>query len=158
MVNFSEQTNKNILSPNITYVRILLGFRMVMRYAQGCGGYVFSRCIFPKCIYPKCIIAKCTRLACLLSFASLFSSKFLNWKICWCKIFEILLYLGRESVNRRFPYMDICCSAAALLVCHNKECRIAIAAAAPHNLIREGGYSAGLSESVSSSARTLQRH
>ena len=28
--------------------------------------------IFPKCIYPKCICAKCTRLACLLSFASLF--------------------------------------------------------------------------------------
>ena len=25
------------------------------------------------CIYPKCIFAKCTRLACLLSFASLFS-------------------------------------------------------------------------------------
>ena len=30
------------------------------------------KCIFPKCIYPKCIFAKCTRLACLLSFASLF--------------------------------------------------------------------------------------
>ena len=25
-----------------------------------------------KCIFPKCIFAKCTRLACLLSFASLF--------------------------------------------------------------------------------------
>ena len=32
----------------------------------------FLKCIFPKCIYPKCIFAKCTRLACLLSFASLF--------------------------------------------------------------------------------------
>ena len=30
------------------------------------------KCIFPKCNYPKCIFAKCTRLACLLSFASLF--------------------------------------------------------------------------------------
>jgi len=29
------------------------------------------KCIFTKCIYPKCIFAKCTRLACLLSFASL---------------------------------------------------------------------------------------
>ena len=29
------------------------------------------KCIFPKC-YPKCIFLKCTRLACLLSFASLF--------------------------------------------------------------------------------------
>ena len=27
----------------------------------------------PKCIYRKSIFAKCTRLACLLSFASLFS-------------------------------------------------------------------------------------
>ena len=39
--------------------------------------YIFSKwinwkSIFPKCIYPKCISAKCTRLACLLSFASLF--------------------------------------------------------------------------------------
>ena len=39
---------------------------------------VFFKSIFPKCIYPKCIFAKmyflqkCTRLACLLSFASLF--------------------------------------------------------------------------------------
>ena len=32
---------------------------------------VFLKCIFPKCMYPKCIFAKCTRLACLLSFASL---------------------------------------------------------------------------------------
>ena len=30
--------------------------------------------VFPKCIFPKCIFAKCTRLACLLSFASLFYS------------------------------------------------------------------------------------
>ena len=30
------------------------------------------KCICPKCNYPKCISAKCTRLACLLSFASLF--------------------------------------------------------------------------------------
>ena len=27
--------------------------------------------LVPKCIYPKSIFAKCTRLACLLSFASL---------------------------------------------------------------------------------------
>ena len=33
---------------------------------------IFWKCIFQKCIYPKCIFAKCTRLACLLSFASLF--------------------------------------------------------------------------------------
>ena len=30
--------------------------------------------LIPKCIYPKSIFAKCTRLACLLSFASLFLS------------------------------------------------------------------------------------
>ena len=30
------------------------------------------KCIFLKCFFPKCILAKCTRLACLLSFASLF--------------------------------------------------------------------------------------
>ena len=29
----------------------------------------------PKCIYRKSIFAKCTRLACLLSFASLFLEK-----------------------------------------------------------------------------------
>ena len=29
--------------------------------------------LVPKCIYPKSIFAKCTRLACLLSFASLFT-------------------------------------------------------------------------------------
>ena len=29
--------------------------------------------LVPKCIYPKSIFEKCTRLACLLSFASLFS-------------------------------------------------------------------------------------
>ena len=28
--------------------------------------------LVPKCIYPKSIFSKCTRLACLLSFASLF--------------------------------------------------------------------------------------
>ena len=41
----------------------------------------FLKCIFLKCFYPKCIFAKCTRLACLLSFASLFIPRqFLeNW-------------------------------------------------------------------------------
>ena len=42
---------------------------------QGCGApevMYFLMCIFLKCFYPKCIFAKCTRLACLLSFASLF--------------------------------------------------------------------------------------
>ena len=33
---------------------------------------IFPKCIFPWCILPKCSFAKCTRLACLLSFASLF--------------------------------------------------------------------------------------
>ena len=33
----------------------------------------FQSVFIPKCIYPKCISAKCTRLACLLSFASLFN-------------------------------------------------------------------------------------
>ena len=32
---------------------------------------IFWKCIFQKSIYPKCIFAKYTRLACLLSFASL---------------------------------------------------------------------------------------
>ena len=36
---------------------------------------IFQRCIFQKCIYLKCIFAKCTRLACLLSFVSLFGAK-----------------------------------------------------------------------------------
>ena len=44
-------------------------------YAQGCGGYVEVMYFFPKCVYPKCIFAKCTRLACLLSLASLFFGK-----------------------------------------------------------------------------------
>ena len=35
---------------------------------------IFPMCTFPKCIFPKFIFAKCTRLACLLSFVSLFSS------------------------------------------------------------------------------------
>ena len=35
--------------------------------------YMKAEMLFPKCIYPKCIFAKCTRLACLLSFTSLFS-------------------------------------------------------------------------------------
>ena len=40
--------------------------------ALKCPKVYFLKCIFPKCIYPKCIFAKCrTRLACLLSFASL---------------------------------------------------------------------------------------
>ena len=30
------------------------------------------RCILPKCNFPQCVFAKCTRLACFLSFASLF--------------------------------------------------------------------------------------
>ena len=33
--------------------------------------------IIPKCIYPECIFVKCTRLACLLSFASLFTRSLL---------------------------------------------------------------------------------
>ena len=36
------------------------------------------KCIFPKFNYSKCIFAKCTRLACLLSFASLFIEYCLN--------------------------------------------------------------------------------
>ena len=36
---------------------------------------IFSKCIFSKCTYPKCIFAKCTRLACVLSFTSLFGTK-----------------------------------------------------------------------------------
>ena len=36
--------------------------------------------LVPKCIYPKSIFANCTRLACLLSFASLSISKpHLSW-------------------------------------------------------------------------------
>ena len=42
--------------------------------------YIFWKCNFQKCIYPKCIFAKCTRLACLLSFASL-----LRW-VWWPQI------------------------------------------------------------------------
>ena len=38
------------------------------------GCIFFSKCIFLKYI-SKCIFAKCTRLACLLSFASLFVSE-----------------------------------------------------------------------------------
>ena len=43
---------------------------------------IFQSVFFPKCLYPKCIFAKCARLACLLSFASLF--EFLAQEICLC--------------------------------------------------------------------------
>ena len=46
--------------------------------------FIFPKCIFfPACIYPKCIFARCTRLACLLSFASLFIISTLQCKIQW---------------------------------------------------------------------------
>ena len=48
----------------------------------------FLKCIFLKCFYPKCIFAKCTRLACLLSFASLF----------WVTNLEsVTFFLGKKS-------------------------------------------------------------
>ena len=37
----------------------------------------------PKCIYRKSIFAKCTRLACLLSFASLFDLGLLSIFLYW---------------------------------------------------------------------------
>ena len=76
---------------------------------------IFPKCIFPKRIYPKCISAKCTRLAYLLSFASLFilvsfkshskyilikdvkavgfiltSGKMIAWKLSVCQCQQIL--------------------------------------------------------------------
>ena len=41
---------------------------------QSTGPQPIPKCISLKCIFPKCISAKCIRLACLLSFASFFSS------------------------------------------------------------------------------------
>ena len=35
--------------------------------------YMKAKMLDPKCIYQKSIFAKCTRLACLLSFASIFN-------------------------------------------------------------------------------------
>ena len=52
--------------------------------------------IFPKCIYPKCIFAKCTRLACLLSFASLFSLKLRKY------IFENVKYSQKRQQAFQF--------------------------------------------------------
>ena len=40
--------------------------------------FLQPKSIFPKCNYAKCIFAKCTRLACLLSFASLFNNIYMN--------------------------------------------------------------------------------
>ena len=50
------------------------------------------KCIFPKCIYPKCIFAKCTRLACLLSFASLFFHDV-------CSHLHLLLCVGQATIR-----------------------------------------------------------
>ena len=52
--------------------------------------------LFPKCFYPKCIFAKCTRIACLLSFASLFyKTKILSllFKV-QNKLDPVIKYLG----------------------------------------------------------------
>ena len=44
---------------------------------------IFQKRIFQKCIYLECIFAKCTRLACFLSFASLF---YLDSSTCYAVI------------------------------------------------------------------------
>ena len=67
------------------------------------------KCIFPKCICPKYVFAKYTRLACLLSFASLFGyfwcffwwTSNLVWEIKWrdvslqinCKVIHLAAML-----------------------------------------------------------------
>ena len=51
--------------------------------------YVKAYMLVPKCIYLKSIFAKCTRLACLPSFASLFTSI----------VFETVQYILHASVT-----------------------------------------------------------
>ena len=54
---------------------------------------------FPKWISPKYFFAKCTRLACLLSFASLFCLKSSGLAtIINVILFEVLLYAGSKQV------------------------------------------------------------
>ena len=61
--------------------------------------------LVPKCIYPKCIFAKCTRLACLLSFASLF-----KWRVDLItplingKLFKVPTMTGFKINLSRGPY------------------------------------------------------
>ena len=57
------------------------------------------KCIFPKCIYPKCIFARCTRLACLLSFASLF-----QWQLAISKHHYNLRSLLDLNWGRMFSF------------------------------------------------------
>ena len=47
---------------------------------------------FLKCILPKCILAKCSRLACLLSFASLFFHDV-------CSHLHLLLCVGQATIR-----------------------------------------------------------
>ena len=70
----------------------------------------FLKCIFLKCFYPKCIFAKCTRLACLLSFASLFNK-------CMLVIFLTHFYRQRKvlaELPRQGPHLRISCLDLAL--------------------------------------------
>ena len=50
----------------------------------------WAKVYFSKCSYPKCIFAKCTRLACILSFASLFCLRF-------CQICDRLLLVKAKQ-------------------------------------------------------------
>ena len=58
----------------------------------------------PKCIYRKSIFAKCTRLACLLSFASLFKSnpkkKHLSSRSCDIRSPDPHIVSSRDEVGK----------------------------------------------------------
>ena len=73
------------------------------------------RCIFQKCIYPKCIFAKCTRLALVLSFASLFHflQAFLPRliiqsdcsRVVWCELLSCSGALSPRRPRRQSFYL-----------------------------------------------------
>ena len=85
----------------------ILAFKIVFRSTP--------RCIFQKCIYPKCIFAKCTRLALVLSFASLFHflQAFLPRliiqsdcsRVVWCELLSCSGALSPRRPRRQSFYL-----------------------------------------------------
>ena len=71
------------------------------------------KCIFLKCFYPKCIFAKCTRLACLLSFGSLFYLRHFWIKdifLIWVAFFNLRHFLNlKHFLNLRLWDFDRLC-------------------------------------------------
>ena len=71
-------TCTRVQQPNFNNDQSLSQFFLKMYFPKVYSPRVyFFNVYFPMCIYPKCMFAKCTRLACLLSFASLFVNNML---------------------------------------------------------------------------------